>query len=64
VFWNKNLLIAKVEQANRWETASLLFPIHEFPGFWPEINLSMFQSKNATVEIRNLKIEFLRNKES
>jgi hypothetical protein len=64
VFWNKKLLIAKVEQANRWETASLLFPIHEFPGLWPEINLSMFQSKNATVEIRNLKIEFLRNKES
>ncbi len=64
VFWNKKLLIAKVEHANCWETASLLFPICEFPGLFPEINLSMFQPKNATIEIRNLKIEFLRNKES
>jgi hypothetical protein len=64
VFWNKKLLIAKVEHANRWETASFLFPIHEFPGFWPEISLSIFQPKNATIEVRNLKIQFLRNKES
>jgi hypothetical protein len=64
VFWNKKLLIAKVEQPNRWETTSFLFPIHEFPGLWPEINLSLFQPKNATVEIRNLKIQFLRNKSS
>ena len=64
VFWNKKLLIAKVEQANRWETASFLFPIQEFPGFWPEINLSIFQPKNATVEVRNLKIQFLGNKSS
>lgn len=64
VFWNKKLLIAKVEQPNRWETTSLLFPIREFPGLWPEINLSLFQPKNATVEIRNLKIQFLRNKSS
>jgi hypothetical protein len=62
VFWNKKLLIAKVEQANRWESASLLFPIREFPGLWPEINVSMVQPKNATVELRNLKIQFLRNK--
>ena len=62
VFWNKKLLIAKIETTNQWQMVELNFPIQEFPGYFPELYLALHQTNEASVGIRNLNFRFLKNK--
>jgi hypothetical protein len=62
VFWNKKLLIAKIEEANQWQRVVFYFPIQEFPGYFPELYLALHQTNESSVGIRNLNFHFLKNK--
>ena len=62
VFWNKKLLIAKIEATNQWQKVELNFPIQEFPGYFPELYLALHQTNESSVGIRNLNFRFLKNK--
>lgn len=62
VFWNKKLLIAKIEDENQWQKVEFYFPIQEFPGLFPELYLALHQTDESFVGIRNLNFRFLKNK--
>ena len=62
VFWNKKLLIAKIERTDQWQMVELNFPIQEFPGYFPELYLALHQTNESSVGIRNLNFRFLKNK--